>query len=141
MPHAGLCVSTWQQFQCPHYTRKTQAIMRYNWHLNPSHKGSTSYACPMSTKSNASGVFVLLVSLEVILNTLPSKTATIIISTLRFTINHLILQENRLTTDQSFCTLDHQLFLQPMLMPHNDHSLHQLQKPVTSVSVHTSQRT
>ena len=96
----------------------------------------------------ASGAFVLLLSLDVILSTLPSnlstlpsETPSIAISTIRFTINYLILQQNRLMTDRSFCVLDHQPFLQPKLKPHKDHSLHHLQEPVTSVSVHTSQRT
>ena len=34
-----MLVSVCLQFKCPHYTRKTQAIKRYNWHLQLSPKG------------------------------------------------------------------------------------------------------
>jgi hypothetical protein len=35
---ASVCL----QFKCPHYTRNTQAIRRYNWHLHLSPKGENT---------------------------------------------------------------------------------------------------
>jgi hypothetical protein len=32
-------LGTWEQFKHPHYARKSQAVTRYNWHLNLSPRG------------------------------------------------------------------------------------------------------